>query len=377
MSVRARERAVDRIAELATRHLDLAGFWSECSAVIDPILPNFGGACWFTMDPDSLLVTSHVNETMPELPENWGALEYYEEDVHKLADVATSRDGVSTLLEATGGAPTTSQRWHRNAAYGADQEIIAAIRTRRGQVWGAVSLYREPGHPTFDATDKALLEALSPSLAEGARRALLIGEALEPQRSDAPGLLVLSADWEVESITPFAADWLTDFPGGDWERGLLPAPVQAVAGQALRSGSSPAGPGEVATSRVLTRSGRWLVLHGATMQGAGHRRVAVILEPAHPARIAPLLMSAYGLTEREQDVTRLVLQGSATSEIARQLLISPHTVQEHLKSVFDKTSVRNRRDLVAKVFLMHYEPRLRDNERRHADSKPLRGGPYE
>ena len=37
------------------------------------------------------------------------------------------------------------------------------------------------------------------------------------------------------------------------------------------------------------------------------RRVAVIVEPAHPARIAPLLMSAYGLTEREQDVTRLVL----------------------------------------------------------------------
>ena len=66
----ARERAVDRIAELATRHLDLADFWSECSAVIDPVLPNFGGACWFTTNPDSLLVTSHVNETMPELPEN-------------------------------------------------------------------------------------------------------------------------------------------------------------------------------------------------------------------------------------------------------------------------------------------------------------------
>jgi hypothetical protein len=35
-----------------------------------------------------------------------------------------------------------------------------------------------------------------------------------------------------------------------------------------------------------------------------------------PARIAPQLMSAYGLTEREQDVTRLVLQGNSTSEIA-------------------------------------------------------------
>jgi hypothetical protein len=34
----------------------------------------------------------------------------------------------------------------------------------------------------------------------------------------------------------------------------------------------------------------------------GARRVAVIVEPAHPARISPLLMSAYGLTEREQEI---------------------------------------------------------------------------
>ena len=40
-------------------------------------------------------------------------------------------------------------------------------------------------------------------------------------------------------------------------------------------------------------------------------------------------------------------------------------------------SVRSRRDLVGKVFLMHYEPRLRDNERRKAHDKPLRGGPYD
>jgi DNA-binding CsgD family transcriptional regulator len=377
MSVDARERAVCRVAELATRHLDLTCFWRECSAVIDPVLPNFGGACWFTLDPESLLVTSHVNESVPDLPENWGALEYVEDDVHKLADVVTSQDGVSTLLEVTGGDPTTSPRWQRNIQYGGDQEIIAAIRTRSGQAWGAVSFYREPGRAVFDETDKSFLQALGPSLAAGARRALLVGDALDPQRTDAPGLLVLSSQWQVESVTPAAAEWLADLTGGDWEKGQLPPPVLAVAGQALTSGNSPSGSSEVAMSRVLTLSGRWLVLHGAAMKGAENSRVAVIVEPAHPARIAPLLMSAYGLTEREQGITRLVLQGLTTTEIADRLVVSPHTVQEHLKSVFDKTSVRSRRDLVAKLFLMHYEPRLRDNERRLADSEPLRGGPYE
>ena len=86
-------------------------------------------------------------------------------------------------------------------------------------------------------------------------------------------------------------------------------------------------------------------------------------------------MSAYGLTEREQQLTRLVLQGFSTIDIADHLVISVHTVQGHLRNVFAKTGVRSRRDLVTKIFFAHYEPRLRDNEQRTATDRPLRGGP--
>jgi DNA-binding CsgD family transcriptional regulator len=88
-------------------------------------------------------------------------------------------------------------------------------------------------------------------------------------------------------------------------------------------------------------------------------------------------MSAYGLTEREQDVTRLVLQGNSTAEIAAHLRVSAQTVQQHLKNIFDKTGVRSRRDLVGKVFFAYYEPRLRDNEQRVIGGRPLRGGPLD
>jgi DNA-binding CsgD family transcriptional regulator len=153
--------------------------------------------------------------------------------------------------------------------------------------------------------------------------------------------------------------------------------VLAVAGRALRTAEHADAPGEVALARVLSRTGRWMVLHGAALVADGARRVAVIVEPAHPARIASLLMAAYGLTEREQDITRLVLQGNSTVEIAGRLAVAPQTVQQHLKRVFEKTDVRSRRELVGKVFFAYYEPRLRDNERRTLAERPLRGGPVE
>lgn len=86
-------------------------------------------------------------------------------------------------------------------------------------------------------------------------------------------------------------------------------------------------------------------------------------------------MSVYGLTDREKNVTRLVLHGDSTAQIAQELCIAAHTVQQHFKSIFDKTGVRSRHDLVEKVFFAHYEPRLRDNEQRAPAGRPLRGGP--
>jgi DNA-binding CsgD family transcriptional regulator len=376
MSADARRRAGDKVARLARQGLDLVRFWRASTEALTSAVPHDFAPCWFTLDPASLLVTSHFDEGVPELPPQWLIHEYYQDDVNKLADVARSERGISTLHEATGGDPTGSPRWHFNMTLGGDQELIAALRTHAGEVWGALGLYRAPGRPLFDAQELSFIRAVAPSLAAGARRALLVGEATDPEGPDAPGLVVLSHDGEVESATPGVERWLAALPDGDWDAGRLPSSVLAVAGRALRTAEHPDQPGEVAVSRVLSQAGTWVVLHGASLVAGGARRVAVIVEPAHPARIAPLLMSAYGLTEREQQVTRLVLQGNSTAEIAERLVVSAHTVQQHLKSVFDKTGVRSRRDLVGKVFFAHDEPRLRDNERRAVQDQPLRGGPF-
>jgi DNA-binding CsgD family transcriptional regulator len=376
----AKERAAERIAELPAKGLELVAFWCEARDALASAVPYYMTPCWFTLDPASLLVTSHHDHGMiGELPPEWLAHEYYEDDFHSLADVARSARGISTLHEATGGDPSRSRGWREHVEpYGAEQELLVALRARTGEAWGMLGLYREPGQPEFDPDELEFLRALAPHLAEGARRGLLVGEASEPDRPDAPGLVVLDADWSVESLTPGVERWLCELPDGDWEaQGKLPPAVLAVAGRALRTAENRDAPGEVALARVLSSEGRWIVLHGASLVADGARRAAVIIEPAHPARISPLLMSAYGLTDREQDVTRLVLRGDSTAQIAGELCVSAHTVQQHLKSVFEKTGVRSRRELVGKVFFAHYEPRVRDNERRVIKGQPIRGGPID
>jgi DNA-binding CsgD family transcriptional regulator len=368
-------RAAERIIELAARPVDLVTLWRDTTEVLAEAVPFYWTPCWYALDPASLLITSHYHDGLDEFPADWLANEYYQDDVNKLVDVATSPAGVSTLFEATDGRPESSPRWHTNMTLGGDQEMIVRLRTADGQVWGMLGLYREPGRPMFDDADKRLLQAVAPHLAAAARRALLLGEATDPDSPDAPGLVVLDERWDVVSTTPGVERWLAELPDGDLAAGRLPSAVQSVAARALAAARDSVPRHQVAVARVLARNGTWLVLHGARMQTRGERQVAVIIEAATPSRIFPLLVSAYGLTEREREITELVLAGSSTAQIAARLVISPHTVQQHLKSIFDKTGVNSRRDLVGRIFFTHYEPRFRDNESRTAGRLPLRGGP--
>jgi DNA-binding CsgD family transcriptional regulator len=105
------------------------------------------------------------------------------------------------------------------------------------------------------------------------------------------------------------------------------------------------------------------VLHASWLKSQAEDAIAVILEEATPAEAAPMIMTAYGLTDREKTITRLVCQGLPTREIAGRLHLTTDTVQDHLKSIFDKTGVHSRGQLVAAILQRDYLPRARAGDR--------------
>jgi DNA-binding NarL/FixJ family response regulator len=124
-----------------------------------------------------------------------------------------------------------------------------------------------------------------------------------------------------------------------------------------------------ARARVQSRSGRWLVVHGFALRetGADTGRTALVIEPATATEMAPIIVQAYQLGPREQQVTALVARGLSTVEIAAELCLSTHTVRDYLKQVFEKVAVRTRGELVAKIFAEHHSKPLNANMQTNID----------
>ncbi len=59
-----------------------------------------------------------------------------------------------------------------------------------------------------------------------------------------------------------------------------------------------------------------------------------------------------GLTKRESEVMRLLVDGSSAAALAEQLSISPHTARHHIASIYSKLGVASRAAAVATVLRM-------------------------
>ena len=169
-----------------------------------------------------------------------------------------------------------------------------------------------------------------------------------------PGSVWLDENGSVVLASPAAQQWLELLDAqshAGFARKLLAGLAMRAAQGAAHDGSDGTGRDALEASgaiavRVRTTGGRWVRARAEPITaGAGMRGLVVAIDAARPGSLLPLAASAYRLTDRELDVVRGVLNGLDTRSVASSLHITEYTVQDHLKSVFDKVGVHSRRQL--------------------------------
>jgi len=93
----------------------------------------------------------------------------------------------------------------------------------------------------------------------------------------------------------------------------------------------------------------FLVVRTQPVSGPSGLCIGVRIDRFEPANSLVGPAARFHITPRELEVLALLLDGAKLEEIAEALNITTSTVQDHIKSMVDKSESRNRTELVARV----------------------------
>jgi DNA-binding CsgD family transcriptional regulator len=365
----AAARILDEIAVLAARGLPREQLFAELAPRLRLVIDS-DATCWHTLDPYTRLMTSdapaeliergvYTAETAPSAGELMARSEYLIEDFNTFASLSARRVPVSTLDRATRGRPERSTRYRELLVPSGIPHELRAAFVVRGRAWGAVHIARREASGPFTDADAKMLARVTTAIAYAIRGSLRFDAARRGDHPEAPGLVVLDQNNAVELVTPPARELLAAMR----DRASVhsdTAPSAALLGLAsfVRGDRSHAAP---RSNQVTVPSAiGWIALHASLPDGPRAGRVAVVLERASGPRSATLRLEVNGVTSREREVATLLARGLSNAEIAETLVLSPHTVQDHIKSLYEKLGVGSRQELVARVFLDEYLPEVVD-----------------
>jgi DNA-binding CsgD family transcriptional regulator len=344
-TARERGRCRERLERLSESGLDCDSLRREAIADLQRVI-GFDRWCWPLADPESLLPASgialhdYVSAVSRSLE-----LEYSTDRFAAKPVLARRANTAASMSAETRGDLSRSPRWDEAMRpVGIGDVATVACRDALG-CWGWIEAYRDRADRNFEDEDLELLASLAPSLGSALRRTMYDDGPSSAAPPHGPGVIVLDHALTPVSATAAARSWLDTFPDAPMLAAfrMLPAVIYPAAATA-RAGTS--GAGTHAIVQAVDR--RWVMIEAAKLEGDDGGRIAVTLRAATSMETFTLLCRAYALSERERQVVAALVAGLDTRAISQRLFISRYTVQDHLKSVFVKTGVRSRRELLAR-----------------------------
>jgi DNA-binding CsgD family transcriptional regulator len=173
-----------------------------------------------------------------------------------------------------------------------------------------------------------------------------------------PGVVIFDQEGSVVSMTEaarqsldlFATNQLLDVDGVS-----LPPEAYIVAARARAQACGRIGPDPIA--RASAGGVRLTIRASCTHAPDGSLgETVLVIEPARSRDLLPLIVDAFELSQREEEVVARVLAGDSAKQIASRLFISVHTVRDHIKSIYEKTGVGSRPELTRLLIDTHYLP---------------------
>lgn len=226
---------------------------------------------------------------------------------------------------------------------------ILSIFRHRDRPVAAMQAYRRDPKRQYRKADVQFVQqvgrTIGPALAAAIERdAALSMSAARP--TDASGILLLSESGKVQFANPASETWIEAL--GPRE-GHLPASVWSALAAHRQAPSSSAISLSVQTSQGLVR-----VEVSASGQEGG--RAVVLSAEAPPA--GPQIPSGWGLTRRETEIVEQLALGRSNGAIADALFMGEHTVEWHLRSVYEKLGVQSRQEVMAALFRSAFLPSI-------------------
>ncbi|WP_188301664.1 helix-turn-helix transcriptional regulator [Streptomyces sp. CBMA156] len=349
----AARSAIEGMRELAGAGLAAPEVFRRADELLRPVL-EFDAVCWHTADPATGLVNSVQSEDLAlDQFEHAVRLEVWADDLATFPKIRRSGVHAETLSRAARGRLEESVRFREQVAPAGFGDELRAVFDAAGGMWGCAAFLRAPDRGPYLARHRELADVAARHLGNALRACHVPGGSAggAPDGVDqGPAVLVLDRRNRLQALSGPAEDLLARLADPTPSSLTVPTSVAMAAEHARRTAHGLVVP--QLPVRVWTRDDRWYLLHGAALRGGeAQDAVTVVASPASPAEVMPLYLAAYGLTAREQEVALLLVRGSDTRDVSRLLAMTPYTVQDHLKSVFTKTGVGSRQELIARIML--------------------------
>jgi DNA-binding CsgD family transcriptional regulator len=348
---RVRARCLERLELLADSAQDVDSLRREVIAELKGTI-GFDRWCAALVDPDTLIAHTGIAETdhIAELPrmliEDGSCRE-----LNSGASLTRNRDRnrVGVLSAATEGDLARSRRWRECLErFGTGDELRVLAADERG-CWGRFDIWRDRDDRRFDADDAEFVRHASAALGRGMRRVTVGLRDAAPAVPRDTGVLLVGADLRPQGGTPAIYAWFRALnPASMPYQDGIPSLVWSSIGRLLAAEAGEE-PQRLVRIRVRAADGSWAVIEAARLNDAGHG-IAVTVHAAAVDEVLGLVARAYGLSNRERELAALIAEGHDTQVIADRMSISRYTVQDHLKSIFDKLGVRSRLELLIRLF---------------------------